>query len=422
VASVLIYSLVFPPDGVSTAQLMGELAQDLVAAGHTLSVITTQPHYSRDLVAESTQPRRAWRGGLVHESRFHGIRVLHIAMPTNRRRLAQRLRGWLGFHVVGFILALRSVPRADVIVVPSPLLTAGVVAWAITLVRGGRYVYNVQELYPELAIQMGRLRNRGAIALLRRLEKFVYDTAAAVVGISEGICSQILARQIPKTKVHLIPNFVDLADLSPGERDNAFSREYGLVNDFVVSYAGNMGPAQGLETVLDAAELPSTRSTKFVLVGGGVLEPSMADRIATRKLANVRLIGHQPYARMPQIYAASDLCLVPLLDQVTGSALPSKVFRIMACSRPVLAMCNPDSELAEMIRQAGAGVVVPPGRPDLLRGAVNTLADQPDVRREMGRRGRAFVEKEYARSAITSKYSRLIADLTRPPAYSSTNA
>jgi colanic acid biosynthesis glycosyl transferase WcaI len=422
VARVLIYSLVFPPDGVSTAQLMGELAQDLVAAGHEVSVISTQPHYSRDLVAEAAQPLRPWRGRLIYESRFRGIRVLHIAVSQNRRSLVQRVWGWLGFHVIGFALALRSVPKADVIVVPSPLLTAGLVAWAITITRGGRYVYNVQELYPELAIQMGRLRNRGAIAVLRKLEKFVYDTASAVVGISEGICSQVIARGTPPSKVHLIPNFVDLAELSPGERDNPFSREYGLTEDFVVSYAGNMGPAQGLETVLDAAALPTARRVKFVLIGGGVLESSIAMHIATRKLDNVQLIGHQPYVRVPEIYAASDVCLVPLLEEVTGSALPSKIFRIMACARPVLAICKTNSELAEMVREAGAGVVVPPGRADLLRDAVEALAAQPDLRKEMGRRGRAFVERQYARPTVTGRYSRLIDDLTRSTAYSSSHA
>lgn len=417
-AIVLIYSLVFPPDGVSTAQLMGELAEDLVAAGHDVSVITTQPHYSRDEVAEAAQPLRPWRGGLVYESQFSGIRVLHVAMSSGRRSIANRIRGWLGFHVLGFLLALRSNPRPDVILVPSPLLTAGVVSWAITRLRGGTYIYNVQELYPELAVQMGRLRNRWVIAIFRRLEKFVYDTAGAVVGISEEICQKVMARGIPPTKVHMIPNFVDLSELSPGPKDNAFSREQGVEADFVVSYAGNMGPAQGLDTVLDAAALSSSPRMKFLLIGSGVLVGPIARRIAEGRLDNVRQIGHQPYVSMPEIYAASDVCLVPLLDRLTGSALPSKVFRIMACGRPVVALCNAESELAKMVRLAGAGRVVPPGRPDLLRDAVEELASRPDLRRQMGLRGRSFVEREYGRYAVTGKYSTLIGTLACAPSYS----
>jgi colanic acid biosynthesis glycosyl transferase WcaI len=179
-----------------------------------------------------------------------------------------------------------------------------------------------------------------------------------------------------------------------------------------------MGPAQGLDTLLEAAELTTAPRTTYVLIGNGVLDDAIAQRIADRRLGNVRRIPHQPYVRMPEIYAASDLCLVPLIDQVSGSALPSKVFRIMACGRPVLALCNPESELAELIRASGAGVVVPPGKPELLRDAVQQLAGQPERRAEMGRRGRALVEREYSRPAVTGRYARLIADLARAPSYS----
>jgi colanic acid biosynthesis glycosyl transferase WcaI len=409
VARVLIYSLVFPPDGVSTAQLMGELAEDVEAAGHEVSVITTQPHYNRDRVAEAAQPLRRLRGGLVYVSDFGRIRVLHIAMPAGRDRLGRRIRGWVGFHLLGFLLALRGVPAPDVIIVPSPLLTAGAVAWAITKLRGGSYVYNVQELYPDLAIEMGRVRNPLLIGLLRSLERSVYSRSAAVVGISRRICERVLARGVPPEKVHLIPNFVDLNHLAPLPRDNDFAREHDLADAFVVSYAGNIGHAQGLETVLDAAELADMQVPPlYVLIGDGVLHGRIAGQIHDRRLTNVIRIAHQPYARIPEIYAASDVCLVPLLGQLSGSALPSKIFRVMACARPVIALCSPDSELAELVRAAGAGMVVPPGRPVLLAEAVMKLADDPELRIGMGRSGRAFVEREYTRAAVTQRYARLI--------------
>jgi colanic acid biosynthesis glycosyl transferase WcaI len=409
VARLLIYSLVFPPDGVSTAQLMGELAQDLEATGHDVAAITTEPHYNRDKVAEAAQPLRRLRGGLVSESDFGRIRVRHISMPTGRGRLSGRIRGWLGFHVLGFVLALRKAPAAEVIIVPSPLLTAGVVAWAITKVRGGAYIYNVQELYPDLAIKMGRLRNPLLIWMLRRLERFVYRRSAAVVAISHGIRERVIGGGIPPERVHLIPNFVDLDHLTPLARANEFAREHNLTNAFVVSYAGNIGYAQGLETVLDAAELSGTRvPLLYVLIGDGVRHGHIADQIEQRRLANVIRIPHQPYARIPEIYAASDVCLVPLLGELNGSALPSKIFRVMACARPVIALCNPDSELADLVRAAGAGHVVPTDRPDLLAKAVGKLADDPELRVEMGRSGRAFVEREYTRRAVTQRYARLI--------------
>jgi colanic acid biosynthesis glycosyl transferase WcaI len=134
--------------------------------------------------------------------------------------------------------------------------------------------------------------------------------------------------------------------------------------------------------------------------------------VEQRGLSRVLLIEHQPYARMPEIYAASDVCLVPLLGDVDGSALPSKVFRIMACGRPVLALCDPGSELAALVNAAGAGVVVPPGRPELLLAAVNELAASAGRRAAMGRSGRAYVERFHDRGAVTARYAELVTTLS----------
>lgn len=409
-ARVLIYSLVFPPDGVSTARLMGDLAEDLVAHGHQVSVITTQPHYNRDRAAEAEQPLQPrWRG-LLFESRFRGIQVLHTAMPRSRSRWYSRARGWLHFHLLGFLAALREVPAPDVIIVPSPLLTAGLVAWAVNRFRGGCYVYNVQELYPDLAVQLGWIRNPIIIGILHRLERFVYRHAGAVTGISRAICERVSERG--GRCVAVIPNFVDVREVVAGVRENSFAEEWDLSGSFVVSYAGNFGHAQGLQTLLDAAAACGDPRVRFVLVGSGVLGASLADQVRQRHLANVLLVDHQPYSRMPEIYGASDVCLVPLLGSISGSALPSKVFRIMAAERPVVAVCEPSSDLAELIDASGAGIVVPPGDPDALLGAIESLADCERRRQEMGHAGRAFVGEHFTREVVTRQYAELVTSLS----------
>lgn len=408
-AHVLILSVVFPPDGVSTAHLMGELAEDLTKAGHQVSVISTQPHYNRDSVAQAEQPLRPYWRRFLYESDFRGIRVLHTAMPAKRGGFVQRLVGWMSFHLLGLAAGLRSIPAPDVIIVPSPLLTAGIVAWGIGSARGGRYIYNVQELYPDLAVQMGWIRNPFLIRILQRLERLVYAKADFTTGISKGICQRILEKGVPSAKVRMIPNFVDIERMAPLPKENDFRREFGLDGTFVVSYAGNMGLAQGLDTLVDVAELLRTENgIRFVLVGDGVLHRELKRRVQEQRMDNMEVIGHQPYARMPEIYAASDACLVPLLGEAGGTALPSKVFRIMACARPVLAICDPDSELAEVIQDAGAGLVVPPGESGLLAEAVRELAREPERCAAMGAAGRHFVKEQYTRSTITRKYAELV--------------
>jgi glycosyltransferase involved in cell wall biosynthesis len=172
-----------------------------------------------------------------------------------------------------------------------------------------------------------------------------------------------------------------------------------------------MGYAQGLETILEAAEHCEDDRIRFVMVGGGVLHGYLSGEVQKRQLTNVTLLDHQPYTEMPEVYGASDVCLVPLLGNISGSALPSKVFRIMACGRPVLALCDPESEMATVVRDAGAGIVVPAGRWDLLLDAVHTLLARDALRVDLGRNGRSFVERNYSRDAVTGEYVRLVTAL-----------
>jgi colanic acid biosynthesis glycosyl transferase WcaI len=407
-ARVLLLSLVFPPDGVSTAQLMGELAEDLTKHGHDVYVVTTKPHYNHDHHAEAVQPLTPVWLRLLYASRFRGIPVLHTIAPGKRGGMGKRVLGWATFHALAFGAALR-LPRPDVILVPSPLLTAGVLAWALSCLRRSVYVYNVQELYPDLAVELGMLRNRLLIRALSSLERFVYQRAAAVTCISQDICRKVRQRGTSPDRVHMIPNFVDLDDLKPGPNDNAFARELGLTGSFVVSYAGNMGHAQGLDSIIDAAAALGDERIRLLMVGDGVLRQGLEQQAAGAH--NVIFVPHQPYARMGDVYAASDVSVVPLLGAAGGSALPSKVFRIMACGRAVVAICETNSELADLVRRSGAGIVVPPRRADVLAQAIAELATAPEEVVRMGDRGREYVAGEFCRSAVTGKYATLFATL-----------
>jgi colanic acid biosynthesis glycosyl transferase WcaI len=415
-AHVLVLTLVFPPDGVSTAVIMGELSADLRRAGHDVTVLTTSPHYNRDLEAESRQPLSSLWGPLLYRSEFQGLRVLHVGMPRKSGRIASRLLAWTRFHVLSLIAAAALVRRVDVILAPSPPLTIGVCAWLLGRAYRAPFVYNVQELYPDIAIALGAIRNRRVIAALLALERFVYARARMVTVIGDGMRRRILAKAVPPEKVRVIPNFVDVGYMQPLPKDNAFSREHGLGQAFVVTYAGNMGPAQGLDTILDAAALLAHESDlRFLLAGEGSEHARLRAAVQERHLANVVILSHQPYDRVPQIYAASDLCLVPLAGQAAADAIPSKVYRIMACERPVLACADADSDLGELVRGAGCGLVVPPGSATALAEAVKGAMRNRTACAEMGRAGRTHVLAHYARAAVSAQYEGLIREVTGSP-------
>lgn len=387
---------------------MSDLAEDLRAAGHSVSVITTRPHGIVDEVARCAQPlRRRW-GGLYWTSKYHGIPVIHTWMPRQGKARGKRIWGWASFHFLGLLAGLFAVEAPDVIIVPSPLLTAGVVAWIMCVLRGGRFIYNVQELYPDLAVRMGMLRNPILIGALRRLERFVYAKASAVTVIGKSMHAEV-SRQVSPTKVRLIPNFVDLKAIPPVEKPNDFARAHGLADKFVVSYAGNMGRAQGLDRLLDAAALLRDEpEILFVLVGEGVMRSSLVQRAEQLRLTNTVFIGQQPFATVPSIYGASDVCVVPMLAEIAAEAVPSKVYRIMAAERPVLALTPPDGDLGTLVRDSQAGIVLDPVTPEGISEAIRRLHRDSSSRIEMGTLGRRYVATHFARELVTRQYDDLV--------------
>ena len=190
VSNVLFLSLVGPPDGVSTARLVGSLAQGLHQQGHVVTVLTTVPHYNQDLDAERKQPIHRKRLGFIGRSRADGVNFLHVPMPRKGRNVPLRLLGWLWFHVVSTAVAWFTLPKFDVVIAPSPPLTIGVSAWLVCKAWGSPLIYNVQEIYPDVAIQLGALRSRLLIRALGRLERFVYRRADAITVISAGMRSE----------------------------------------------------------------------------------------------------------------------------------------------------------------------------------------------------------------------------------------
>jgi len=411
-ARVLVLSLVFPPDSVSTAQIMGELAAELKKFGHEVSVLTTTPHYYRDIEAESKQPLSLYWGTLLRKSVFSGIPVYHISMPQKKDNFAARFIPFFHFHVFSCIAGVIVFKRPDIIIVPSPPITIGICAWLLGLIHKAKYIYNVQEIYPDCAINLGAIRNPLIIRLLYKIEAFVYRKSAVITVIAPKMAHRLLEKGVPPNKIRVIPNFVDINDMYPLPKDNAFSRKYNVHNKFVVCYAGNMGPAQDIETIVDCAHiLKDKQDIHFMLIGEGMLQDKLIEKAKKIKLSNVTFFPYQPYSLVPQIYAASDLCLVPQLSEITSSAIPSKVYRIMACGRPVLATTELQSDLSELVTKGKCGIVVKSGSAGSLAGAIITAHERPDLLRSMGKAGRDYVLKNYTREAICKLYHELITSL-----------
>ena len=411
-ARILILSLVFRPDNVSTAQIMGELAVDLNARGHEVFVITTVPHYNNDPEAMEKHPLQPYWGKLLQKSIYCGMLVLHVWMPRKGKKKLLRIIAWLGFHATSTLAGFFSQFKPDLILAPSPPLTIGASAWLLGLRHNCPFIYNVQEIYPDVAVDLDVLRNSFAIRCLQKLERFVYSKARVIAVISEGMAKRIREKNVEEEKIRIIPNFVDTNDFRPLPKVNNFSLRFDLHDKFVVSYAGNMGKPQGINTLLDAAYLLKQETRiHILLMGDGSERASLIKHAQRLQLPNITILPYQPYSMMAEAYAASDASFVSQAAGTSSDGIPSKVYRIMACARPVIACTDVDSDLARLVAKADGGVVVPSGNPRALSSAIQQAFLQRKEWLEKGSKARTFVLRNYSRSTICTRYHELIMEL-----------
>ncbi len=410
-ANILILSLVFPPDQVSTAQIMGDVAAELKEHGHHVMVITTIPHYNPAAGEQAPVLQKRW-GSLLKQTRFRGIDVYHTYMMRKSRGIASRLLSYLLFHFLSLMAGLTLVEKPDIIIAPSPPLTIALCEWLLALRYKAPFIYIVQEIYPDIAIDMGVIRNRLLKWQLFKIEAFVYERAGKLIAITEQMRQRLIQKGVPPSKVVTIPNFVNTKELRPGPKRNSFSVHHQIHEKFVVSYAGNLGPAQSLNDFIEAAGILSADpSIQCLILGNGILRDELITHTNRLRLSNMLILPYQPYSLMQQIYAASDLCLVPQSAETGPSSMPSKVYRIMACARPVLAYADPESELASLVGEVSCGFFVPVGKPEALATAIQDAAQDQEALTKMGQNGRRHVKGHYAREVVMAQYHKLILEL-----------
>ena len=401
---VLLLTLVFPPDGVSTAAILGGLVRELGADGVRFTVVTTTPHYNRDPTAEDAQRLRRIFFGLVYRSEYFGATVFHVRVRTRGSRILRRAFDYAFFHAVSLLIALRLTDPFDVILATSPPLTIGVAAAVVSGIRRVPFVYNVQEIYPDIAVELGVLRREFLVRAAERIEMFAYRRARLLVTISERFRRRIIAKGIESAKVEVIPNFANTQDIVPAQKRNSFSVRHGLTDRFVVLYAGNIGLAQDFDTIL-AASVNMPPDVLFLIVGGGARAGRLEDEIHKRASPALRMLPYQDSSDVQDLYATSSVGLVTLQKGADRGTFPSKVYTIMSSGRPCIVISDLGSDAAELVTSVGCGVAVASGDHTGLARAVIDLRDNPGKANAMGSRGRDFVVSTHSARTVATAYA-----------------
>lgn len=401
---LLVITPHFEPDVAPTGEVVTRLVAELAELGHHIEVITSLPWYRHHRIEPG------YEGRLVRYEDTPWGRIVRVNpfATSDKRNLLKRGAAFVGFSAVATAIGARGQPM-DAVLAVSPPLTLGAAGYLIAQARKAAFVFNIQDVYPDVAVELGVLKNRFVIEAAIRLERFCYERADKVTVLSDGLKDNVGARTDP-AKVHVIPNFVDSEWIKPEPTENAYRAEFGLQGKKVVMYAGNVGLSQSMDMVLDSAmALEYDRDIVFVINGGGAVFDEAVQR--ARLLPNVRFVGMQPAARLPEVLGAADVHLIPLKKGLGRSSVPSKVYSILAAARPLVASVDEGSEVALLVERANAGLAVPPGDAEALTKAIRRLVDDPDEARRMGDAGRQFVRGWASPAVVAASYEDLFKEL-----------
>ncbi|MDQ4124830.1 MAG: glycosyltransferase family 4 protein [Actinomycetota bacterium] len=395
----------FAPDTAPTGAVVTRIVEELAARGHRIHVVTSLPWY-RDHRIEDGYDGRLVR----HEDTPWGrVTRVHPFPAEDKRDLWRRFAGFAGFSTLSGV-AGAGAGSFDAVLAVSPPPTLGVVAWALARRRHAPFVFNVQDVHPDVAIEVGAIRGPRVIAAFQKLERWIYDHADAVTVLSEDLRGNVGAKTRDAAKVRVIPNFVDTDAIVPAERENSYRKENGLTGKTVVMYAGNVGLSQSLDLVIAAAgALAHEQDLAFVINGSGAARADL-ERDA-RGLGNVVFVDPQPPERLPEVLAAADVHLVPLKRDLARSSVPSKTYSILAAGRPLIASVDVGTEVARVVEESGAGVAVPPDDAEALTKAVQRFLENPAEREAMGAAGRRWIETWASPAKVAEAYEALFEEL-----------
>lgn len=390
----------FPPEMGAPAARTFEHASHWARLGHEVTVITGFPNHPTGVI------RPEYRGSFVRREQVAGIELLRtwIYVAANKG-FFRRVINFLSFFCSSLVLGALLTKRPDVVVGTSPQFFCAVAAYLLSRVKGAPFVFEVRDIWPQSAIELGVLRSRLLIGALEAIERHLYRRAALIVPVAESTRAYLLDQGIAPDKIKVVPNGVDAQFLNAaGITPQRLRARLNLQDKFLVSYIGTHGMSHALDVVLGAAErLQADDHIHFLFVGEGAEKVRLKEQAAAANLRNVTFLDEQPRTELPAFYQASDVSLVPLKQlPLFKKVLPSKLFELMGTGCPII--CSVAGEAAQLVARAAAGLCIEPENESALVAAIEQLRRQPQLRAQMSNNGQRFVQAYYGRATLAEKY------------------
>jgi len=393
---LLVLNQYYAPGFEATAYLLSQLCAEL-AKDFDVTVITGKLALPRADAGRTT---------------MDGVEVVRVRSTAfDRSNLPLRAINYVTYLLASLMTGLFSRKPDVVLCMTDPPVIADVALLVARRFRAPLVVVS-QDVFPEIAVELKRLESKPLIDLLRALIGYYLRRADRVVAIGDTMRRRLEEKGAPAERITVIPNWVDTSAITPAPKDNDWSRRHGLEGSFVVMHSGNVGHAQNLDSLV--------RSTTFLrdlddlvvaVIGGGARHTALVELAERLETDHVRFMGYQPRELLSLSLSAADVHVVGLARGLSGYVVPSRLYGILAAGRPVIVAADEESETARVVVQEGAGVVVPPGRPELLAETIRAAYDGELDLAGMGARGRAYVVREADRSVAFTRYRSMLNEL-----------
>lgn len=390
---ILLFNEYYPPDTSATAKMAAQVAEAL-AKTHRVTVLAGRPSYDPDEYYPFAWLRRDTR---------HLVTVERVGSTTYpRHQMRRRVSNYLSYLALAVPRALAICP--DVVLAMTDPPIAGIAGAFIARLSGRPFVYNIRDLYPDMAIGGDIVRPNSFVALWERMHRHALRRAARVIVLGDDMRERILSKGVAPGRVVVVRDGTSFPVSMP-ELSDPIVQEIRCGFPFVAMHAGNLGFYGAWDTLLKAAEILRNENAGLVFVGDGANRAQL--QASVNGTSNVRFLPFRPVEQVPHVMRAGDIHIVTIRRGLEGVVVPSKLYSILAAGRPVLAVAAEESDAARIVRESGCGIAVDPDEPAAVAGAIRELRDNPARLAQMGRRARETANK-YARVSELQKFAGII--------------
>jgi len=407
---ILYVTQYFPPDKGAAQIRAKEMVKSLVKAQHKVAVLTEFPNYPSGIVLSR------YRFKLFEKDTYHGAKVTRVFVKSSpKMNFTNRMLYYLSFMISSIVGAMKLKDKYDLVYATSPPLFVGLSGFIISRLKKAKFVFEVRDLWPESAIALGALKNKIVVRLSHRLADFCYQKANKIVAVTRGIRDHLERRGLDGTKLCIIQNGVDLKMFNDSQRNQLSKEKLGYQDKLIVLYAGLLGLAQGIETLVEVAKvLRHEKRVHFLFIGNGPLKRKLLQMQESNRLENIMIMDEMTRKEVIEYMTLANCCLVPLRKaEIFRTALPSKMLEAWACGKPVV--LSVDGEAREHLEKAKAGIWVEPEDSKGIANAVKYLHDNPELCQVYGSNGRKYVEKHFSRKVQAERLEKILLEVLSHP-------